>query len=255
MMNDSNNVNLNLLKFFIVTAESKSIAEAGKKMGYSTSNVSENIAMLEQQLDLKLFTRKPLKLTEIGQDIYDNIKNGFTHIDFALLIANSKNNIECGKISIGCPSHITNFYLMERIAKAVKDYPNLQINLDTAHECEQLIEDLKNNKIDFAIIDRIPQEYSKEVEIEEIKRSENIFIANKKIVIKNIKELMKYKYILTGEQRTTMLKLLEVLQPYNVKLEAVLRCRSYRAKNKWSKTWNRGCLCFKRGNRKRIEKQ
>ena len=34
-MIDVNNVNLNLLRFFIVAAESKSIAEAGEKSEYS----------------------------------------------------------------------------------------------------------------------------------------------------------------------------------------------------------------------------
>ena len=87
-------VNLNLLKFFIVTAESKSIAEAGEKLGYSHSTVSENIRTLEKQFGVKLFTRKPLKLTDVGKEIYETVKRGFTDIDFAMLIADSKNNIE-----------------------------------------------------------------------------------------------------------------------------------------------------------------
>ena len=86
-MIDVNNVNLNLLRFFIVTAESKSIAEAGEKSGYSHSTVSANISTLESQIGVKLFTRKPLKLTDVGKEIYETVKHGFMDIDFAMLIA------------------------------------------------------------------------------------------------------------------------------------------------------------------------
>ena len=143
-MVDMNNINLNLFRFFIATAESKSLVEAGEKLGYSHSTVSTNISTLEKQLGVKLFNRNPLELTDVGKDIYITVKSGFTDIDFAGVIANSKNNFEHGKISIGCPSHILEFYLMKIIAQVVKDYPNFKINLDTSYECEDLIVALKN---------------------------------------------------------------------------------------------------------------
>lgn len=246
-MIDMKNVNLNLLRFFLVTAESDSLVKAGEKLGYSHCTVSTNISKLEKQLGVKLFTRSPLKLTDVGEDIYRTVKSGFTDIDFVGVIANSKNDMEQGKISIGCPSHILDFYLMPKIAQVVKDYPNFKINLDTSYECEDLIVALKQNKIDFAILDRIPDEYNKEdFEIKEVKKSEYVFIANKEIVINDINDLNKYKYILSGTQRGNTLKLVEILKQYNVELDAVLRCRSNRTKNKCCKRGYRNCLCLKR---------
>ena len=230
-MIDVNNVNLNLLRFFIVAAESKSIAEAGEKSGYSHSTVSANISTLENQFGVKLFTRKPLRLTDVGKEIYETVKHGFMDIDFAMLIADSKNNIECGSLSIGCQSHIVEFYLMDRIEKATKDYPNLKINLDTSYECENLIEAVKENKIDFAILDRIPSQYEKDIEVKEIKKSDYIFIADKEITIKDVKELENYKYVLSGEQRSNTIKLSKILKQYDVELDVRLRCRTNRAKN------------------------
>ena len=227
-MIDMNNININLLRFFIATAESKSLVKAGEKLGYSHSTVSTNISTLEKQLGVKLFTRKPLELTDVGKDIYETVKSGFVDIDFAGVIANSKNNMEQGKISIGCPSHILEFYLMQKIAQVVKDYPNFKINLDTSYECEDLVEALKQNKIDFAILDRIPSECNneKDLEIREIKKSKYIFIADKKIVIDDINDLNKYKYILAGEQRSNTIRLVEILKDYNIELDAVMRCRT-----------------------------
>lgn len=246
-MIDVNNINLNLLRFFIITAESKSIADAGEKLGYSPSTVSTNISTLEKQFGVKLFTRKPLKLTDVGQEMYETIKHGFMDIDFAMLIADSKNNIECGKISIGCPSHIVEFYLMDKIAKASKDYPNLKMNLDTSYECENLIEALKENKIDFAILDRIPRQYEKDIEIVEIKKSDYIFIADKKITINDVNELKNYKYILSGEQRENTIKLSNILKQYDIELDVRLRCRINGTENKSCKIWNWNCIYFKRG--------
>ena len=73
-MDNNYNINLNLLRYFIVAAESNSLAEAGEKLGYSSSTVSTNISTLENQLGVKLFTRKPLKLTNLGEDIYKSKK-------------------------------------------------------------------------------------------------------------------------------------------------------------------------------------
>lgn len=249
-MIDIKKINLNFLPFLLATAESESLMEAGEKLGYSYSTVSTNISTLEKQLGVKLFTRKPLKLTDAGREIYEAVKHGFMDIDFAMLIADSRNNIECGKISIGCPSHIVEFYLMEIMAKATKDYPNLKINLDTSYECEDLIEAVKENKIDFAILDRIPNQYEKDIEIKEIKKSDYIFISNKKIVINDVKELEKYKYILSGEQRTNTIKLSKILKEHDVELDVRMRCRTNRAKSKWGKIRNRHCLCFKRISKK-----
>lgn len=91
------NINLNLFRYFIATAESKSFAEAGEKIGYNESTVSTSISTLEKQLGVQLFTRKPLQITEVGQEIYETVKNGFANFDFAMVIAESKNDLEYGK--------------------------------------------------------------------------------------------------------------------------------------------------------------
>ena len=226
-MLESNSTNLNLFRFLIVSAESRSFAEAGEKLGYSESNMSNNINTLEKQLGVKLFTRKPLKLTEMGETIYKLAKRGIQDLDFTKVLAQSKNSLEFGNISIGCPSHISDFYLMEQAEKAIKDYANLQIDIDTESNSKQLIEKLKNNEIDFAILDLIPDENVEELEIRELKEIDNIFVSKDKIEIKDIKdikELENYKYVLTFYNRLSFIKLSEVLQKYNLTLVHSMRC-------------------------------
>lgn len=218
------NINLNLFRYFIAAAESKSFAEAGEKIGYNESTVSTSISTLEKQLGVQLFTRKPLQITEVGQEIYETVKNGFANFDFAMVIAESKNDLEYGKISVGCPSHITNFFLMDKIAEAIRDYPNIQVDLDTESDSKQLMELLKNNKIDFAILDVIPEEYLEDLEIKEIKDIDNIFVSKEEIVINNIKELENYKYILAQDNKISTRKLLEEMKKYDLKIRPILKC-------------------------------
>lgn len=218
------NINLNLFRYFIAAAESKSFAEAGEKIGYNESTVSTSISTLEKQLGVQLFTRKPLQITEVGQEIYETVKNGFANFDFAMVIAESKNDLVYGKISVGCPSHITNFFLMDKIAEAIRDYPNMQVDLDTESDSKQLMELLKNNKIDFAILDVIPEEYLEDLEIKEIKDIDNIFVSKEEIVINNIKELENYKYILAQDNKISTRKLLEEMKKYDLKIRPILKC-------------------------------
>lgn len=50
-------LNLNILKSFLVTSETKNLTKASELLNYSQSTVSTHIEKLEKQLDVKLFYR------------------------------------------------------------------------------------------------------------------------------------------------------------------------------------------------------
>lgn len=225
----NSNINLNLYKTFIAVAESNSFSEAAEKMDTTDKAISNEINALEKQLGVQLFYRKhkgsnKLKITEIGEEIYPQVKRFISSGEFIPLMIDSRNSLENGKLTIGCPSHITVFFLMEKLIKLVQDYPNVEIKLDTESNSRTMIQKLKNNEIDFIILDSVPDEYVKELEIKEIKSSKNIFVSKNKIEIKNVKELENYKYILSYEDRTSTKKLLRVLEKYDIELKPILRC-------------------------------
>ena len=225
-MIETNNINLNLFKYFIIAAESKSLSQAGEKLGYSESTISTNISTLEKQLGAKLLTRKPLKMTEVGEEIYEIVKKGFSDFDFAMIIAKSNNNLEYGRLSIGCNTHITEAFLMERMVKATADYPNMQINLDTRIDRRGLVTKLKNNEIDFAITDSDLKDYVEELEIEELKTLDCIFVSKEPTNINNIEELGKYKYILPHTKDIANIRLTELLKEHNIEFDIILKCSS-----------------------------
>lgn len=224
-------INLNYFKFFIEAAESNSLAEVSEKTGYDSSTVSANIARLEKQMGIQLFTRNPLKLTEIGEDIYNVIVKSYRDLEFANVIAKSKNDINFGKISIGCPLHITDFYLFEKIEKAMKEHPNLEIKLDCESNYKEIIKRIKSNTLQFALLDFKPiGEDIEEFEIKEIFKTEYIFVSNSLKEIKSIEELNNYKYITSDNYRYTTANLKHCFEKHNVKLNRSMICSTVEAR-------------------------
>ena len=113
---------------------------------------------------------------------------------------------------------------MERIENAINDYPNMCISIDTESDSRELIEEIRQNKIDFAILDSVPADCKEELVIKELKKTKNIFISNEPIDIKDIKELENYKYVLSYENKTTTKRLGKILNDYDINLDVVLRC-------------------------------
>lgn len=229
-MLNARNINPSLYRTFIIVAESNSFAEAAEKLETTDKAISNDINSLERQLGVQLFYRKHkgsnngLKITDIGKEIYPQAKKIISNCDFIPLLIESGNSLENGKISIGCPSHITEFFLMSKLIKLTQDYPSIKLKLDTESSSNKMIEELKNNELDFIILDTIPDEYLKEIEIEKIENIENIFVSNKKVQIKTKKELENYSYILSYDERTSTKKLLETLKQYDINIETILKC-------------------------------
>lgn len=225
-----NQININLYRTFVIVAESKTFAEAAEKMDTTDKAISNDINSLEKQLGIQLFYRKHkgsnngLKITEQGEEIYPKAKKIISDCDFIPSIIESGNSLENGKLTIGCPSHITEFFLMEKLIELVHNYPNIEVKLDTESDSRKMIEELKNNEIDFVILDTIPDEYKNELEIDELEKIENIFVANRKIEIDNLQELQDYRFILSYDDRVSTKRLWETLQEQELKMKVTLKC-------------------------------
>lgn len=229
-MLDAKNINMNLYRTFVIVAESSSFADASEKLLTTDKCISNDINLLERQLGVQLFYRKHkgsnngLKITNIGIEIYTYAKKLISVSDFIPIVIESGNSLENGKLSIGCPSHISDFFLMEKLSKLTTDYPNVKIELDTESSAKEMIEKLKNNKIDFIILDTIPSDLANGLEIEKIQDIENIFISKDEIKLDKIQDLDDYNYILSFDDRNSTKKLNEILKKYNINMNVILKC-------------------------------
>ena len=214
--------NLNLCKIFCTVAETRNYTEASEKLFVTESTISSHIKNLENQLDTILFYRERdgLKLTERGKELYDSINDKIKDIDFAMESFIQDNDITKSKIIIGCPSHISISYLAKCIAKAKKDYPNLKIDVIGAADYSGLIDRLQKHIVDFVIMDVIPPEAKNEIKVTSLKKTNNIFVYNKPLKIKEIKELEDYKFILNYENSVSTKELFSTLKKHKVQIKA-----------------------------------
>lgn len=210
------NVNLNLYRIFCRVVQDKSFAKAAESLNLSAANISTQIANLEEQLNLKLFNRETrgVSLTEDGKELYDVVCNSISKFDFAEKLAKDKNNIETANIKIGCPSHLTTYFLMDRIEQAKKDYPDLSVTVVCEVDSNKMMELLQNHEIDFAVTDAKIDNIN--VEIEELKTINNIFVSKTPLTISNIKEIEDINCILNVDTTRTTKRLKELLEKHNV---------------------------------------
>lgn len=218
------NVNLNLYRIFCKVAQSKSYSEAAEKLGSSVANVSTQISNLEEQLNLKLFNResKGVTLTTDGQELYDIVNKSISSFDFAEKMAKDKNDMESGCLKIGCASHFTSYYLMEKIEKVKKDFPKLNVKIVCEVDTNKILELLKNHKVDFAITDA--EISSNNVETKELLKINNIFVSKAPLKISDIKELEKLNCILNLENTKVTKQLRETLDKNNISIQADMMC-------------------------------
>lgn len=215
-------ISINLYRTFCVVAKSKNYADASNKLHISTTAISKNIRQLESILGTTLFYREKdgVILTGAGNEFFKRAEEGLAILNLAEKLIIQKNDLATGEISIGCPSHLTSFYLMDCIEKAKIDYPGLKINLISGSNFTEMMQMLQEHKIDF-IIDttQVDTNYNNII-VEELKEVENILISNAQIKINNLKDLESQKYILNFEYSSTTKKLKNILKQHNVEIEA-----------------------------------
>lgn len=217
-----NDTNLYQYEIFCVVAESRTYKEASSKLYLTESTISTHIKNLEQKLGITLFYRERggLTLTRAGEELYNLVNERIKELELTERIIIQNYNLDKARITIGCPSHISIFYLTKCIKKIKNDYPNLKIDIVSASDYGRLIDLLQNHKLDMVIIDIIPENINNEISIKPIKEINNIFISKEKIDINDIKDLEKYNYILNFETSNSTKELFKTLKNYGVSINA-----------------------------------
>lgn len=217
-----NEINLNLYKVFYYVATLKSFNEAAEKLYVSQPAISKQIKNLETLLNVKLFHRmnKGIELTKEGQLLLENIEKSFFYLELSNKELDQLKQFNIGELAIGCPSHITSFYLLKYVEEFKKQHPGITVRIDSS-STKELLEKLSKNKIDFII-----DSFSNEVDdtkflIRPIKDFETIFITSNKEDIK-YKTLESNVFVLPPERSSMRKNLDKILHKNNIKLNISL---------------------------------
>ena len=99
-------MDLRLLRYFIAVAEEGHITRAAEKLGMQQPPLSQQIKILERELGVQLFRRKPrgVELTDAGRVFLVDTQEIFDRLGRATETARRASRGELGKLSIGISS-------------------------------------------------------------------------------------------------------------------------------------------------------
>ncbi|MDG6884427.1 HTH-type transcriptional regulator CysL [Clostridium perfringens] len=170
-------MNFRKLKIFFETAKCLNMTKVAKSMYISQPSISQAIAELESDLDVKLFDRigKRLYLTHDGEVYFEYSRRILNLYEEANSIIRSSKEGQKGKIIIGASTTI-GIYILPKLIKEFNElHKNIEISLII--ENTQLIEELIiENKVDIALVEGYVK--SNELEVFDIGKDELVFISN-----------------------------------------------------------------------------
>jgi DNA-binding transcriptional LysR family regulator len=147
-------VELRHLRYFIAVAEERHITRAAERLGMQQPPLSQQIRALERELDVQLFRRLPrgVELTNAGAALLDDARAILSHIDHAFATTKRTARGEQGQVAVGFTSSTPFNPFVPRIIRAYREaFPLVSLTLEEGGTTE-LIDDLRNERIDAAFI-------------------------------------------------------------------------------------------------------
>ena len=123
--------NVSDLRAFIAVAREQSFTKAAAKLGVSQSALSYTIRTLEARLGIRLLTRttRSVSLTEAGERLLRSIGPRFDEIESEISALSALRDKPAGTVRITTVEHATETILWPAIAKLMREYPDINIEL------------------------------------------------------------------------------------------------------------------------------
>jgi DNA-binding transcriptional LysR family regulator len=137
-------MDLRQLRFFVEISESGGFTKAAEKLFIAQSALSTAIKKLEEELGVKLFSRrnKKIRLTHEGELLLKHAKEIFRSVAKAEQeIADVKNLVK-GEVRVGLTPILSSFYFPHIIASFKREYPSMQVSVfcDSARSIQKMIQ-------------------------------------------------------------------------------------------------------------------
>lgn len=142
------------IRCFLEVCRHLNFSNAAKALFISQSNISRQIARLEEELCLELFLRntKSVKLTEQGEILSEVLFKVVPEWQNALVRAKNSVKKYSGSLTIGCTPHTkSNSYLSQLLSSFRAANPEIRI-IKERNTQRQLIDGLNNNYYDAVLL-------------------------------------------------------------------------------------------------------
>ena len=146
------------LQAFVMVAESASFSQAANRLFLTQSAVSKRIALLEQQLNCRLFDRigRHIMLTEAGERLLPKAREIQLALkDAEILVSNLTEEVS-GRLSFAASHHISLHRLPAILKSFAQSFPDVTLDL-RFDESELAYESVLKGDIELALITLAPQ--------------------------------------------------------------------------------------------------
>lgn len=128
---------------FVHVAEAMSFTQAAKKMQVSTAQVSRQVTLLEERLNVKLLyrTTRKVSLTEEGELYYQHCRNILNHLDEAELSITNRQSNPKGRIKLTAPVTYGEYKVLPLINDFVCLYPEIEVSANLTNQQVDLVEE------------------------------------------------------------------------------------------------------------------
>lgn len=188
------------LQYFVGIAETGHFSEASRMLFVTQSAVSQQIKLLEEELDTQLFVRQPhsVTLTESGQELLPLAKNVLRGVTECYDRISDLKGLLCGKLNIGLTFSLEP-YVRETMLSFMSQYPKVKVNA-YYKGLSELLRMLKEHEIDvmFSMMPTSPHEFASSVPLTEYRLAaimrKNHPLAKKEVL--HFSDLMLHRLIL-----------------------------------------------------------
>lgn len=148
---------LRQIKYFIEVAKMEHVTDAAVNLHVAQSAVSRQIANLEEELHVKLFSRegRNVKLTPVGRIFLEHAEMALFEIDHAVEKVNEYLNPETGVIRVGFPNSLSANTLPSVISSFRQKYPKVSLQVQQGG-LKYLIQSVMKGSLNLAFITPVP---------------------------------------------------------------------------------------------------
>ena len=192
------NINYELYKVFYYVAKTKNITKASEILLISQPAITQTIKKLESELDATLFyrTSRGMELTNLGEELFQNIKNSIECLNNCKRLLVEFDSKEVKTIRIGGGTTLLKHNALIGFKVFKEKYPNIKIEIIRGITSE-LLNKLHDNILDLVLFN-MPVQMDENLDYRIIETTQDIFVANsnfydnlkgKKISIKELTNL------------------------------------------------------------------
>ena len=140
------------LTYVLAVAEYKNFTKASEKVFVTQPTLSMQVQKLEEELDVKIFdrTKKPIKLTPVGEKIIEQAKNIVNESVRIQDIVDQQRGFVGGEFKLGIIPTVMPTLLPMFLNNFVKKYPKINLKIEELHT-DVIIDKLIDGHLDVGI--------------------------------------------------------------------------------------------------------